>query len=380
MELLDLSDCLTNKDVSQKIKERVLSVSVEELIKDLSKEFVFHEEPTRKIYAALATNKNAILYGPGGYGKSVLVKHICNRLGIPVSYKIGYKDMGVEELLGVPNMKKLLDESKYETAFENSIFSKPSVLILEEFLDASPATAAALKDILTERGFREGNNKKESLIASVIITGNKSPKSMSIDDSTSAFYMERFPFTHEMIWKTHEEKDYLNFFNTYYNTETYNKHIKELIMVAKLCSRTSGRISPRVSIQAADTVIQLGIDFISTIDTINSEILSEIKLQVEQELLVEDETKLLAKLEQQVKEINEKLISNKDNHKIVSTNLEILNGVREKLKQNYVFSDYSMPRLKNLLGLIEGTRLSGCTILLNKLDIDEINKEVNKNL
>jgi hypothetical protein len=380
MELLDLSDCSTNKDVSQKIQERVRSISVEELIKDLSKEFVFHEEPTRKIYAALATNKNAILYGPGGYGKSVLVKAICKKLSIPVSYKIGYKDMGVEELLGVPNMKKLLDESKYETAFENSIFSKPSILILEEFLDASPATAAALKDILTERGFREGNGKKESLIASVIITGNRSPLSMSIDDSTAAFYMERFPFTHEMVWKTHDEKDYLKFFNTYYENEIYNKYAKELIIISKLCSKNPTRISPRVAIQAADTVMALGIDFISTINSIKSELLSEVKLQVEQESTTNEETELLIRLEQQIEEINNKITSNKEDHKIITTNLEILTGIKERLNTEYTFSDSSIPRLKKLIGFMDATKLTGSSLLLSKLNTDEINQEIRKNL
>ena len=127
MELLDLSTCTTNEEVSTAIKNRVKSVKFEDLILQLSETSVFHEEATKKIYAALATGNNALLYGPGGFGKSVLVKRICEVLGLPIIYKVGYKGMMPDELFGVPNMKILMEESRYETAFENSLFSKPGI-------------------------------------------------------------------------------------------------------------------------------------------------------------------------------------------------------------------------------------------------------------
>jgi MoxR-like ATPase len=129
LELLDLSQCSTNKEVSEEIRKRVTSVPVEELIKELSNNFVYHEDAVKTVYAALAMNNNAILYGPGGYAKSEIVKAICKTLNIPLICKIGYQDMSPEELFGVPNIKNMLENSKYETAFENSVFCIPGVNI-----------------------------------------------------------------------------------------------------------------------------------------------------------------------------------------------------------------------------------------------------------
>jgi hypothetical protein len=60
---------------------------------------------------------------------------------------VGYKDMPVDALLGIPDMSKLLNESKYEVNFK-SPFYKPGILIGKNL--QIPSTAAALKDILTE--------------------------------------------------------------------------------------------------------------------------------------------------------------------------------------------------------------------------------------
>jgi hypothetical protein len=73
--------------------------------------------------------------------------------------------MPVDALLGIPDMSKLLNESKYEVNFR--VFYKPGILIGEEFTDILPSTAAALKDILTEKGFHTKSGKVESLISCI---------------------------------------------------------------------------------------------------------------------------------------------------------------------------------------------------------------------
>jgi hypothetical protein len=83
--------------------------------------------------------------------------------------------MPVDALLGIPDMSKLLNESKYEVNFKESPFYKPGILIGERFTDILPSTAAALKDILTEKGYTK-SGKVESLISCMIIAANKSSK------------------------------------------------------------------------------------------------------------------------------------------------------------------------------------------------------------
>jgi hypothetical protein len=49
-------------------------------------------------------------------------------ISIPYTVVVGYKDMPVDALLGIPDMSKLLNESKYEVNFKESPFYKPGIL------------------------------------------------------------------------------------------------------------------------------------------------------------------------------------------------------------------------------------------------------------
>ena len=236
-EELQFSPDDTNKIISEKISKRVLEVSLLEITEELSKKFVFQEESIKRLYTATATGQNAILYGPGGFSKSKLVVAFYKLLGIPLTFKVCHEESTTEDLLGIPNINKMLTESKLETAFENSIFCKPSVLILEEGLDMPPLVAACLKDVISEKGLREGKNFKESRISNIIITGNKSPEELSTSDSIKAFYDERFPIQHLMIWKDFSPESYFKFFEIYFKdriTEKYN----EFLLLAELCAHT----------------------------------------------------------------------------------------------------------------------------------------------
>jgi hypothetical protein len=377
MEILDLSKCKSNKEVTSAIQDRVVSVGLESLVNQLSSSFVFHEVPTKKIYTALSTGNNAILHGPGGFGKSVLVKAICEILGLPVTYKIGYKGMMPDELFGVPNMKALLEESRYETAFENSLFSKPSILILEEFLDCDPSTAAALKDILTDKGFREGDSRKESLIASVIITGNKDPDSLSKesdDESLAAFYLERFPFRHNMKWNRFREEDYMSFFRVYY-PELYDKKYMEFTFVSRLCANTDKTVSPRVATQAADVALKLGVDYLDTLSGIDTKLISDIKYQVENEKSQTREAKILSNVESEIIECINSLRS-KDISKTMNSKAR-LEIVKVKLEGLEISND-SFIRLQEVNTLLNHGLQQAENNLLDNIDTNIINNDINK--
>jgi hypothetical protein len=345
-ELLNLNNCKTNQEVCKVIKERVLQISIDDLIVGLSESFVYHEEAVKIIYTALAMNNNSILYGPGGYAKSEVVKAVCNYLGIPLICKIGYKGMTPEELFGVPNMKSLMDESKYETAFENSVFCIPGVLCLEEGMDLSPQTAASLKDIITEKGFREGSNKKDSLISSIIITGNKDPEDESLDESIKAFYLERFPYRYNMVWKSHLESDYLKLFSTIYAPDVYEDQFKQLLLVAKVCEASNlqnNRISPRLSIYASSVALSLGVDFLDTITAFDSTFLKSALSQIKKDEELKSESDFLSKIRNEIDSIT-KLVKGNLNSDQLFINYGILKALDSKL-QSLSYSDNSFTQL-----------------------------------
>ena len=298
-EKLNLSSCKTNKEVKDKIQERIKSVSLEEITEELQKDFVFQEKTIKTIYTALATGQNALLYGPGGFSKTVLIKAFCELLGIPIITKIGHEESSVEELLGIPNMKKLLEESTFETAFENSIFSNRGVCVLEEFTDCRPSVAAALKDVLTEKGFREKDSFKESLISSVIITGNTNPADLAISDSLKAFYNERFPHQENVIWQDFSEASYSKFLRVYFK-DNYQKYFKEFILLAKICSNTDTLVSPRIAAAAGDVIIDLGVKYLDTISAINTKDLMSYQIEVDNKYKEENELLFLSKVTKKI--------------------------------------------------------------------------------
>jgi len=354
LELLNLKHCKTSQEVCKLIKERVLQIPVDELISGLSESFVYHEEAVRTIYTALAMNNNSILYGPGGYAKSEIVKAVCEYLGIPLICKIGYKGMTPEELFGVPNMKSLMNDSKYETAFENSVFCIPGVLCLEEGMDLSPQTAASLKDIITEKGFREGANKKDSLISSIIITGNKDPEDESIDESIKAFYLERFPYRYNMIWKSHLESDYLRLFSVVYPVPVYEEEFKKLLLVAKVCEASNlqnNRVSPRLSIYASSVALSLGVDFLDTITAFDSTFLKSSLSQIRKNEQLQSESEFLAKIKKEVDDITALLKGNLNSDQTF-INYGMLMAIKKKLS-SLPHSDNSFTQVLDILTLID---------------------------
>lgn len=204
-----------------------------------------HLESTEKIVnIALTTQTNLILHGPGGYGKTELVKHYLKKLNLTANFVVGYKNMVVEALLGIPDMDKLMNNSEYSIAFEHSVFKGAEVLVLEEFLDVLPETAAALKDIITEGGYRQKGEFIKSDIKTVIIVTNKDPEEIENDDSLRAFYMERFPFRHRVAWENNSLKKYYDLLTT--NTDLPNNVAHNLSHICSLA-----KPSPRIALTAA---------------------------------------------------------------------------------------------------------------------------------
>lgn len=266
MTELDLNECVSNEDICKKISERVSSIPFEKLMIEVDKHFIGQKEAARAVYTGLAMNMNVFLSGPGGYGKSSLVKFILNVYKIPTFTIVGYKDMPVDALLGIPNMQKLIQNSEYELDFSKCIFGKKGVVIGEEFTDILPSTAAALKDVLTERGFRYGDLKSESYISTMIICANKSSNEIADDASKRALYDERFPLKIEVSWPEHTTNRYMKLL-----TLKFKDSPKEaLYFMAKLFEvnhlEHNNTITPRKAIDITKVFLNKGLPFISSFE------------------------------------------------------------------------------------------------------------------
>lgn len=261
----------TNKQVLETVRNHTKSFDLEQLV-NASRADLFHmDDAVRTLYFATITGQNAILYGPGGYGKSRVVKHFYNSLGIPVYTKVCNSSTTVEDLLGIPDMNKLMNESTYETAFDKTIFKNKGILFLEEGLDMQPEVAAALKDVLTTKGYHQGNQIDPSFITSVIIATNKNPQECALDDSTAAFYEERFPYVLKIEWKSHEYADYYEFLSTSRIGMTMeDKLVKLLASVYE-----ENKLSPRKCLYYSQLIDQMGVEYLTKIPNLNTKSIDE---------------------------------------------------------------------------------------------------------
>jgi hypothetical protein len=284
VDILNLSNCKNADEVKELVAKRVESIPVLTVKEELRKRYYNVDQVIDMLYASCVSESNGILYGPGGFGKSKVTKDFFKFFGIPVNTIVGYHDMEVEGLLGIPNMKKLMEESEYKTAFDKSVFSKPGVLILEEFLDVRPSTAAALKDILTEGGLRQGDAFTPAMAGQVFICSNKDTEGLSVDNSTSAFYKDRFPCNLFVAWDTYNKQDYDKLFSIVLSGD-YETNTSELDVLAGLSSRSSSTlrvVSPRTALSAARLVIKSGIDSLKFVSELDTSMLDEVKYELRQ--------------------------------------------------------------------------------------------------
>jgi len=275
-------DCQTSEETYDLVARIVSNTRLSDVQETLAKQFYNIDDVVEFLYLTCVSKGNAILHGPGGFGKSAITKAFFEYFNIPIITKVGHSSMDVEALLGIPNMKQLMENSKYTVAFENSMFIYQGVLILEEFLDVRPTVAAAMKDVITEGGYRQDNKFMSSRNGPMIICSNKSPEEVSTDFSTAAFYKERFPYSKYVIWNSFTMSDYMELFNTIYSIPEIQR--EHYMLIAGLCAESNtfeNIISPRLAIKAVDIYMKSGkIDSITYISSINISKLDEISNKI----------------------------------------------------------------------------------------------------
>ena len=268
--MINFNNEKTNKEVFETVRLHTKQFDLEQLVNDSRADLFYMDDAIRTLYFATVTGQNAILYGPGGYGKSRVVKYFYKKLGIPVYTKVCNSSTTVEDLLGIPDMNKLMNESTYETAFGKTIFKNKGILFLEEGLDMQPEVAAALKDVLTTKGYHQGNSVDPSFITSVIIATNKNPQECALDDSTAAFYEERFPHVLKIEWDSHEYDKYYEFLTTSRYSDMDEKVLKLLASVYE-----ENKLSPRKCLYYTQLIKEMGIKYLTKISNLNTKSIDE---------------------------------------------------------------------------------------------------------
>lgn len=332
-------NCKTVEDTKSELLRIIRSRSLESVQNEIAKKFYNVNDVVEFLYNSILAGGNGILYGPGGFGKTEITKEFFACYGIEPLVIVGHSGTDVEALLGIPNIRKLTDESIYEVAFENSIFSKPGVLIFEEFMDVKPAVASALKDIITSGGYRRGDEFIPSKIGSMFICSNKSPDEVVIDFSTAAFYKERFPYSKYVIWNDYSGAEYLNLFKLVYK-DKFDKEESSFRLIAELCAvscTASSIISPRMAFNAANLfLLNKDLSMLSMIASINTNRLDEIQYKL--------------RLERQYRTLNSKFLA-------------LLEIIAKLTFEDLDFAIAFYSKSKGLMFIIKNSRIEGDELL-----------------
>jgi hypothetical protein len=179
----------------------------------LSENFVFTDEMAEILSLGFAGGKNILVFGPGGHGKSEMVKSVIEGLGLQddTFYQFFGEGMDEARLFGGLDFKKLEDEKVLEYHPEKS-FLNSRVAVFEELFDAPASVLLALKDVLTAKELRNGAQRFKMRTEVIIVLTNKDPSEISELGASAHALVERFPLKMNLDWSDYSAKAYLAMF------------------------------------------------------------------------------------------------------------------------------------------------------------------------
>jgi len=217
--------------------------------------FVFMEKTLSILDVGMKTEKNVVLYGPGGHGKSEFVLAYLYDKGInPYVITMG-SGMTPDRLFGGINIPVLNDEGKLEYLVENS-FMNHEFVIFEEMLDAPDYILETLKDILSSGFFRNGTQVYPIKTKLIIACTNRTRAEFSKNDSLRAL-LERFPLEHNVIWDAYTDISYNTLLGKRFGADSIDPVIP---FILHEYHKKGVTISPRIALDAYEVYAECGPD------------------------------------------------------------------------------------------------------------------------
>lgn len=235
------------------IKDWTKNEFIEEIT---SRVFNSEEQAEALFYTLLTPGRNLLLYGPGGYAKSMILE-----VGLSLVTPDFYKDvfmstaapgMSPDQFTGSLNVVKWKEDGIQEYNLDQTVFLCGSPYgILEEGLSAPPKVLLALRDAL-QRGFLciHGTCTKNTL-QNFFIPTNVYPdewvKSLPKQEQVGGnALLDRFHRHVEVIWQDHTQATWAKFFD--------HQRGKDSLMAEMLGEawQEGFKINPRSALQLFD--------------------------------------------------------------------------------------------------------------------------------
>jgi hypothetical protein len=222
-------------------------------VESTTQKFVFMDKTINILNVGLSTNKNVVLYGPGGHGKSEITLDFLKSRGIdPYIITMG-TGMTTDRLFGGLDIPTFEKTGKIEYLVDNS-FMNHEYVIFEELFDAPDFILEQLKDILSSGTFRNGTQIYDIKTKFIVCCTNRTRDEFSKNMSLKAL-MERFPLELNVIWDNYTEITYNKLLESKFGEDNVDPVIPYLLQEY---AKNGVTISPRVAVTAYQVYDQCG--------------------------------------------------------------------------------------------------------------------------
>jgi MoxR-like ATPase len=199
-------------------------------VKSATAGFVKADAVREILSLSLVSGKNCILFGPGGHGKSEMTAAILAAVTDAISRTQMFGE-GMDEarLYGGINLGKLNDPEKPVVEYypERSFLSW-DFAVFEELFDAPTQVLMSLKDTLTSKALRNGEQQFPMRTLSIVCATNREPGEVAEIGAAAQALIERFPLQLRVAWTSYLSSDYLEMFKTVGREEECSISMAEL--------------------------------------------------------------------------------------------------------------------------------------------------------
>ncbi|MDP2656616.1 MAG: AAA family ATPase [bacterium] len=201
-----------------------LSLKVNSAVDKALKGFVQSEAAAEALKLGLASGKNVLFHGVGGYGKSEMTNAVLAK-ALATDIRVWKSQLHVEStissLYGGIDMKSLRESGEEKYRVKWSLLTA-DVAVLEEMLDAPASVLGSLKTLFTEGALLNGGQRVESQCKLAIALTNRSPDEISQMGRSEAATLERFPIQLEVTWKQDNASERLKLYQAVHNGSDAN--------------------------------------------------------------------------------------------------------------------------------------------------------------
>lgn len=312
----------------------------------LHNRYVYMDKAISLLEIGYKVQKNVILFGPGGHGKSELTIDFFAEKGItPYVITMG-NGMTTDRLFGGIDIPTVEQTGKIEYLIENS-FMAHEYVIFEELFDSPDYILEQLKDILSSKKFRNGSQVYDIKTKFIVCNTNRTRDEFAKNMSLKAL-MERFPLETKVEWDTYNEITYSTLLFQKFGKENVDPILPYLL---EEYAKQNIVISPRVAINSVEIYNEANLDGLFFISEFNKkpEILRKAVKQFESTIKFKELKDVLI---QEIEAASKLTINNADETKIFSERVEALKQTLNEFKKLTV-ADSMIEKFKQIVDTVK---------------------------